>query len=59
MKFLPLEDLEDWDSVGATWSKLDDQALWRHHSDAVNLKLLARWLPNGQSELFVEDGCFR
>jgi SAM-dependent methyltransferase len=53
---LAIADLRYWDSVGAEWCELDDQALWRHHSDAVNLKLLARWLPSsGVTHLLKTD----
>jgi len=55
---LAIEDLEYWDSVGATWWKSDDQTLWRHHSDALNLKLLARWLPKARVRCLLKTDVF-
>jgi SAM-dependent methyltransferase len=55
---LAVEDLQYWDSVSATWHERDDQALWRHHSDAVNLKLLARWLPNSKVSHVLKTDAF-
>lgn len=55
---MAIEDLEYWDLVGATWCKLDGQALWRHHSDAVNLKLLARWLPKARLQCLLKTDVF-
>jgi len=34
-----------WESVGEEWDRTHPDALWRRHCDAVNLRLLARWLP--------------
>lgn len=58
IKSLASEDVEYWDLVGATWSKLDDQALWRAHSDAVNLAILARWLPNAGVQSLLKTDLF-
>lgn len=55
---LTIEDSQYWDSVGARWSELDDQLLWRQHSDAVNLKLLARWLPNSKVSHLLKTDVF-
>ena len=38
---------EEWGEVLESWESTPAQALWRAHSDAVNLKLLRRWLPGG------------
>ena len=55
---MAVEDLEYWDSVGSTWWKLDDQTLWRHHSDAVNLALLERWLPKVRVQSLMKTDVF-
>jgi ubiquinone/menaquinone biosynthesis C-methylase UbiE len=55
---LAVEELEYWDSVGATWWKLDDQALWRGHSDAVNLSLLERWLSKARVRRLLKTDVF-
>ncbi|MEX0805586.1 MAG: class I SAM-dependent methyltransferase [Candidatus Binatia bacterium] len=55
---MAIENLKYWDSVSATWWKLDDQALWRHHSDAVNLTLLARWLPKARVDCLLKTDVF-
>lgn len=34
-----------WDDVLADWAESPPRRLWRAHSDAVNARLLARWLP--------------
>ncbi len=34
-----------WGAVGDRWQDGRAQALWRSHSDAVNVGLLAKWLP--------------
>lgn len=36
---------EYWDSIAEEWEAQQRQALWRRHSDAVNSRLLRRWLP--------------
>jgi ubiquinone/menaquinone biosynthesis C-methylase UbiE len=55
---LPIADLRYWDSLGAAWCELDDQALWRHHSDAVNLEILARWLPSSGVTYLLKTDVF-
>ncbi len=34
-----------WDGIAVIWGKTPLQTLWRMHSDAVNMRLFARWLP--------------
>ena len=34
-----------WDSIAEEWMTEQRHLLWRRHSDAVNSKLLRRWLP--------------
>lgn len=36
---------DQWDDVGHAWTAAQPEALWRLHSDAINRRLLARWLP--------------
>jgi SAM-dependent methyltransferase len=36
----------DWSGVLESWDPSPANALWRAHSDAVNLALLRRWLPD-------------
>lgn len=38
---------EEWGEVLESWAPTRAHALWRAHSDAVNLALLRRWLPEG------------
>ena len=33
-----------WEDVGHAWTAAQPEALWRLHSDAVNRRLLRRWL---------------
>jgi SAM-dependent methyltransferase len=45
-----------WDEVAAEWTELRRDPVWRAHSDAVNSKLLARWLPaNGLGRVLKTD----
>lgn len=47
-----------WDSVATTWDATRPQALWRKHSDAVNLSLLARWLPKERVQRTLKTDVF-
>jgi SAM-dependent methyltransferase len=38
---------EEWGDVLDSWAPTPEHALWRAHSDAINLALLRRWLPEG------------
>lgn len=45
-----------WDRIGREWSQNHRQRLWRTHSDAVNKKLLNRWLsPEKVNRLLKTD----
>ena len=44
-----------WEGVAETWRATKPQALWRAHSDAVNAKLLAEWLPERVDLLLKTD----
>lgn len=39
------EELSYWDDMSDLWLRERPQGLWRRHSDAVNERLLRRWLP--------------
>lgn len=49
---------EEWDSYARSWIDESPQRLWRLHSDALNARLLARWLPNQRSSLIVKTDLF-
>jgi SAM-dependent methyltransferase len=51
-------DTDYWDAVAATWDATHPQALWRTHSDAVNLSLLARWLPKERVRRLLKTDVF-
>jgi ubiquinone/menaquinone biosynthesis C-methylase UbiE len=53
-----LEDVHYWGIVAETWEKTKPQKLWRAHSDAVNIALLARWLPTKQVERVLKTDLF-
>jgi SAM-dependent methyltransferase len=44
-----------WDEVLESWEPTLAHQLWRAHSDAVNTKLLRRWLPAGDGVLLKTD----
>jgi SAM-dependent methyltransferase len=44
-----------WDGVLADWSSSLAHDLWRAHSDAVNNRLIDRWLPSGQQTVLKTD----
>jgi SAM-dependent methyltransferase len=48
-------DAEYWDQVVAGWQQTPAHRLWRAHSDAVNIRLLRRWLPLGSGRLLKTD----
>lgn len=47
-----------WNAVATTWDAIRPQALWRAHSDAVNLSLLARWLPKERVRRLLKTDVF-
>lgn len=47
-----------WDSVARNWDAMRPQTLWRKHSDAVNLSLLARWLPKERVRRLLKTDVF-
>ena len=52
------EEARYWDAVAETWQKTRSQQLWRAHSDAVNVALLARWLPTERVERLLKTDLF-
>jgi SAM-dependent methyltransferase len=48
------ESPQYWDAVAAEW-QADRDALWRRHSDAVNVALCRRWLPPRVRRLLKTD----
>jgi len=47
-----------WDAVADEWLMSSPQKLWRKHSDAVNLKLLAQWLTGTRKENLLKTDLF-
>jgi len=47
-----------WEKVGNDWLALDSRALWRCHCDAVNARLLRRWLPPQRVERLLKTDLF-
>ena len=45
----------DFDAVAREWAKPSSPRLWRRHSDAVNRRLVERWLPAGPGALLKTD----
>lgn len=44
-----------WDDVVSGWQPTPAHRLWRAHSDAVNTRLLQRWLPERSARLLKTD----
>ena len=42
----PPRDTTYWDQLADTWQAQRPQRLWRRYSDALNVALVARWLPD-------------
>ncbi len=47
-----------WDAVAQRWRRLRPQRLWRMHSDAVNARLLAAWLPPSSRGRLLKTDAF-
>jgi len=45
----------DWDEITPLWERGLEQRLWRRHSDAVNRRLVSRWLPEGTRAVLKTD----
>lgn len=46
---------EEWDAFASLWLTTRAQRVWRRHSDAANLRLFTRWLPQGARRLLKTD----
>lgn len=47
-----------WDVIATNWHEEKPQALWRAHSDAINVALLERWLPAGPFKRVLKTDLF-
>ncbi len=47
-----------WDRIGREWAQNHRQRLWRTHSDAVNSRLLIRWLPAEKAGRLLKTDLF-
>ncbi len=47
-----------WDRVVDGWAVTQPQRLWRSHSDLLNARLLAEWLPPGKLERVLKTDAF-
>ncbi len=47
-----------WDAVGAEWARSRPYRTWRAHSDAVNRRLIERWLPVGGAGTALKTDAF-
>ncbi len=48
----------EWDEYGEAWLKKSPQRVWRLHSDALNARLINRWLPPERMDLIVKTDLF-
>jgi len=44
-----------WDEIAPIWERGSEQRLWRRHSDAVNRRLVSRWLPEDMHAVLKTD----
>jgi cytochrome P450/SAM-dependent methyltransferase len=44
-----------WDEIAPIWEQGREQRLWRRHSDAVNRRLVSRWLPEDTHAVLKTD----
>jgi len=49
---------EHWAEVARWWVHAKPQAIWRLHSDAVNARLIFRWLPNDRTARILKTDLF-
>ena len=52
------EESHYWDTVAEAWGKAHPQTLWRAHSNAVHLQLLARWLSEDRVKHLLKTDVF-
>jgi SAM-dependent methyltransferase len=48
----------EWDGYAETWLSEQPQRVWRRHSDALNARLLRKWLPSERMNLIVKTDLF-
>jgi SAM-dependent methyltransferase len=51
----PAKSTSDWDAFASLWLAKGAQRVWRRHHDAVNVRLLTRWLPRRAERLLKTD----
>lgn len=47
-----------WDAINRAWQSTTPHRLWRTHSDAVNIALLTRWLPDQRVKHLLKTDLF-
>ncbi len=47
-----------WEHVGRVWQRSHPHALWRAHSDAVNVSLFSAWLPHQPIDRLLKTDLF-
>jgi SAM-dependent methyltransferase len=47
-----------WDVVANLWNQTSPQTLWRAHADAINIMLLAHWLPEDRATYLLKTDVF-
>lgn len=52
------EPRDEWSEVAEEWLGRAPQSLWRRHSDAVNSRLLERWLPASLLDCVLKTDLF-
>lgn len=48
----------EWDGYAESWLTEKPQRIWRQHSDALNARLIRRWLPAEPMDLIVKTDLF-
>lgn len=51
-------DVRYWHDVGQRWVGAGRDVLWRRHCDAVNSRLLSRWLPHASTACLLKTDLF-
>jgi len=51
-------EVDHWEALASDWAEHNPQVLWRAHSDAVNLRLLQRWLPRSGVRRILKTDLF-
>jgi SAM-dependent methyltransferase len=48
----------EWDGYAEAWLTEKPQRIWRRHSDALNARLIRKWLPGERMDLIVKTDLF-